>query len=283
MADIKTIVANFQNKTLPKEQWTHSAHIAVAFFQLDNLKSFEKTLNYLRKQIKEYNISVGTENNDTSGYHETLTVFWLKVVTEFSNTKNLSDTELAYTLFMKTMLSSSKFPMKFYSKDLLFSKTARQKWIEPNLLPVSEIKELIYKNMEQHFILTDTEFEKQFADCTLDISLFSHEAHLRLAWIHISKYGETKAIENIKNQLQNFVRYFGVSDKYNETLTVAAIKAVKHFMQKKPLPNFYDFITTYPRLKTNFKNIIVQHYGFDIFNSTKAKEKYLEPDLLEFT
>lgn len=255
----------------------------MAFFQLDNFKSFEKTLNYLREQIKEYNISVGTENNDNSGYHETLTVFWLKVVTEFSNIKNLSDTELVYTLFTKTMLSSSKFPMKFYSKDLLFSKTARQKWIEPNLLPIFEIKELIYKNMEQHFILTDTEFEKQFADSTLDPSLFSHEAHLRFAWIHISKYGETKAIENIKNQLQNFVRHLGVTDKYNETLTVAAIKVVKHFMQKKPLPDFYNFITTYPRLKTNFKNIIEQHYGFDIFNSTKAKEKYLEPDLLEFT
>lgn len=137
--------------------------------------------------------------------------------------------------------------------------------------------------MEQHFILTDQEFEEQFSNSKLDPTLFSHEAHLRLAWIHISKYGETKAIENITEQLQNFVRHLGATDKYNETLTVAAIKVVKHFMKKETLNTFYDFITTHPRLKTNFKNIIGQHYGFDILNSVKAKKKYLEPDLLEFT
>lgn len=283
MTDIKTIASDFENKTLPKELWTHSAHIAVAFFQLDNCQSLEKTLGYLREQIKEYNILVGTENSDNSGYHETLTVFWLKVVAEFLITKNQTDIEDAYTLFTKTILASSKLPTKFYTKELLFSKTARQSWIEPNLLPISEIKKLVYKNMEQHFILTDNEFETQFADTSLDPTLFSHEAHLRLAWIHISKYGETKAIDHITKQLQNFVQHLGVTDKYNETLTVAAIKAVKHFMQKEPLETFYDFITTHPRMKTDFKNIIEQHYGFDIFNSPKAKEMYLQPDLLEFT
>ena len=137
--------------------------------------------------------------------------------------------------------------------------------------------------MEQHFILSDIEFEEQFENALLEPTIFTHEAHLRLAWIHILKYSETKAIENITEQLQNYVRHLGVADKYNETLTVAAIKAVKHFMQKQSLETFYDFIKTYPRLKTNFKDIIEQHYGFDIFNSTNAKEKYLEPDLLEFT
>jgi hypothetical protein len=92
--------------------------------------------------------------------------------------------------------------------------------------------------MEQHFILKDKEFEDQFRQTSLDPTLFSHEAHLRLAWIHISKYGETKAIENITEQLQNFVRHLGATEKYNETLTVASIKVVKHFMQKKPLETF---------------------------------------------
>lgn len=137
--------------------------------------------------------------------------------------------------------------------------------------------------MELHFILTDDLFEEQFATGSLNPALFSHEAHLRLAWIHISKYGEATAIENVREQLQNFVRLVGAVDKYNDTLTVAAIKAVHHFMQQAPLPTFQEFITAYPRLKTNFKGIIQQHYGFDIFNSAAAKAAYLEPDLLAFT
>ena len=37
--------------------------------------------------------------------------------------------------------------------------------------------------MEQHYTLTDNEFEKQFQTSSLDPAIFTHEAHLRLAWI----------------------------------------------------------------------------------------------------
>ena len=283
MTDIKTITSQFKSKTFPKEHWTHNAHFAVAFVQLDKLKNQEQTLDYLRKGIKEYNLSVGTDNTENSGYHETLTVFWLKAVYEYYNSSQHKTIEEIYNNFSKTILASAKFPTKFYSKELLFSKKARQTWTKPDLLPISEIKEIVFKNMEQHFILTDKEFEEQFANYSLEPKLFSHEAHLRIAWTHIVKYGEPKAIKNITEQLQNFVRHIGAADKYNETLTIAAIKAVTHFMRKGNLETFYEFITTYPRLKHNFENLINQHYSIDIFNSIQAKEQYIEPDLLEFT
>jgi hypothetical protein len=38
----------------------------------------------------------------------------------------------------------------------------------------------------------------------------------------------------------------------------------------------------FPRLKTNFRELMACHYGFDIYTSEKAKMKYLEPDLLPF-
>ena len=137
--------------------------------------------------------------------------------------------------------------------------------------------------MEPHYHLSDQAFEATFFDASLDPSLFTHEAHLRLAWIHISKYGEEKAIQNITSQIQNYVRQLGVEDKYNETLTVAAIKVVHHFKQKESIDTFEAFISTYPRLKTHFKDLLAQHYGIDIFNSDNAKKQFLEPDLLAFT
>lgn len=136
---------------------------------------------------------------------------------------------------------------------------------------------------EGHFNLVDEEFENQFANSSLDSKLFSHEAHIRLAWIHIKQYGVNKAIDNIRNQLQNYVKHLGVTDKYNETLTIASIKTVNHFMQKSDFETFDEFITNNEKLKTNFRDIIAQHYGFDIFQSLEAKKRYLEPDLLEFT
>lgn len=136
--------------------------------------------------------------------------------------------------------------------------------------------------MINHFELTDLEFEVQFESCSLNPVLFSHEAHIRLAWIHINNYGVEQALLNIQKQLLSFVAHVGAPNKYNTTLTIAAIKAVYHFTLKSTSNNFKDFIQEFPRLKNNFKALMDAHYGFDIFSSEHAKTAYLEPDLVPF-
>ncbi|MFK2820041.1 hypothetical protein U0L90_07935 [Flavobacteriaceae sp. LMIT009] len=133
--------------------------------------------------------------------------------------------------------------------------------------------------MEDHYNISDIEFENQFTNCQLDPSLFSHEAHLRLAWIHIKKYGVDQAIENIQSQLKKFVAHVGATDKYHTTLTIVAVRAVDHFMQKSNHTDFQTFIAAFPKLKTDFKALINSHYSFDIFENEKARKKFLEPDL----
>ncbi|TJY34087.1 hypothetical protein [Pontimicrobium aquaticum] len=136
--------------------------------------------------------------------------------------------------------------------------------------------------MQNHLELVDNEFEAQFSNCTLDASLFNHEAHIRLAWIHVTKYGLNKALITIDSQLLSYVASLGVKDKYNKTVTIAAVKAVSHFISKSKSNNFKDFITEFPRLKTNFKELLAQHYSIDIFNSNIAKSSFLEPNLKPF-
>jgi len=136
--------------------------------------------------------------------------------------------------------------------------------------------------MKDHYQFTDEEFESQFSNCTLDSSIFNHEAHIRLAWIHINKYGIEQALINLDSQLYSYVCSLGAEDKYNKTVTIAAVKAVYHFMQKSNSNNFKDFILEHPRLKTNFKELLDKHYSIDIFNSDIAKSSFLEPNLLPF-
>lgn len=137
--------------------------------------------------------------------------------------------------------------------------------------------------MTSHLELSDDAFEILFSTCQLNPELFTHEAHLRLAWIHIKKYGETQAIENISTQLLNFVTWLGAVDKYNTTVTIAAIKAVHHFTQKSQSATFTDFIQEFPQLKFNFKELLRTHYRVDIFKLERAKQEFLKPDLLPFT
>lgn len=136
--------------------------------------------------------------------------------------------------------------------------------------------------MEEHFKLTDSEFELKFENASLNPEVFTHEAHLRLAYIHIQKYGQEQAVKNICSQLLKFVTQLGAAAKFNKTVTVSAVKAVKHFMQKAESQNFEDFILEFPRLKYNFKELLAFHYKIDIFNSETAKKEFLEPDLEPF-
>ena len=136
--------------------------------------------------------------------------------------------------------------------------------------------------MDSHFDINDELFEAQFKAGVLDPALFSHEAHLRLAWIHIKNYGVETAIENICHQLKAFVKTVGAADKYNETLTVAAIRAVNHFMLMPDAADFRTFIHQHTRLKYNFKELMSSHYKMDLYNNPVAKQQYMAPDLLPF-
>ena len=136
--------------------------------------------------------------------------------------------------------------------------------------------------MENHHELTDLEFEAAFSSCILDPTIFTHEAHLRLAWIHITRHGIDTAIEHVCSQLTAYVAHLGASEKYNKTVTIAAVRAVYHFMLKSTAESFPAFIHENPRLKNNFKELLGYHYTTDIFNSAEAKKKYLEPELLPF-
>lgn len=133
-----------------------------------------------------------------------------------------------------------------------------------------------------HYSLTDDQFEYQFERCAVDPAIFTHEAHLRLAWIHISKYGIDQAIVHIQTQLQAYTKQVGASSKYNTTVTIAACKAVYHFMLQSDRLSFQQFIQNNERLKNNFKELMQAHYKTNIFQSEIARSGYLEPELLPF-
>lgn len=136
--------------------------------------------------------------------------------------------------------------------------------------------------MEEHYKLSDQEFQEQFMSCTLPPAVFSHEAHLRLAWLYVRKYGPDKAENIIQDQLKAYVMSLGALDKYHTTLTVAAVRIVNHFISRSKSEDFKGFISEFPQLKSGFKELIASHYGFDIYTSEKARLSYLKPDLLPF-
>jgi hypothetical protein len=136
--------------------------------------------------------------------------------------------------------------------------------------------------MKDHKELNDRDFVELFSSMDFPFDLFNHEAHLRLAYIHIKKSGTDKAVDIIRYQLKEYVEHLGVPDIYHETLTVASIKAVDHFIRENENRTFNELIEDHPELMTDFRSMIQSHYSMDIFNSPEARAQYLEPDIQDF-
>lgn len=136
--------------------------------------------------------------------------------------------------------------------------------------------------MERHWKLTDVLFEERFSLGKFRPLWFTHEAHLRLAWIYITKYGVASAFQKYSEQLYEFAIKYNATSKYNATVTYAAIKIVAHYILKSNSDNFKDFITEFPELKANFKDLLAKHYSKNIFTLEIAKKTILEPDLIPF-
>lgn len=91
---IELLVKRFQERTLPKDEWTHEAHLIVALWHLKKYNKAEATC-LLRAGIINYNLVIGTPNTGNSGYHETITLFWIKLIDYFiDRNKELNMKEL---------------------------------------------------------------------------------------------------------------------------------------------------------------------------------------------
>ena len=135
-SEIHYLVDGFRNHTLPKEDWTHQAHLINGLFCVMR-EGVEASIPLMREGIKSYNLSVGTENTDTGGYHESITVLFVHALQAFRNQIGL-DLPLIELVnrFDGSPLMENDFIFWFYSKDLVFSVKARREWVEPDILPL---------------------------------------------------------------------------------------------------------------------------------------------------
>lgn len=124
--------------TLTRPDWTHEAHLAACLYLLVERPDIlpERDLPAI---IPRFNLSVGGVNDDSQGYHETITQLSIRGVRAF-----LARTDPSLPLVEKVnaLLLAEEgrrdWPLRFYSPELLFSKEARLGWVEPDLVASSQ-------------------------------------------------------------------------------------------------------------------------------------------------
>ena len=133
--DIDIFLAAFEDGTLPKERWTHAAHLlggACYVYQL----GAEAALNHMRICVPRYNIAVGGENTFDSGYHETVTIFWIKLLAAFlAEQQPVTRAEFAARA-VAHFASPWDVYGRYYSYNVIRNTEARAHWRAPDLLPL---------------------------------------------------------------------------------------------------------------------------------------------------
>lgn len=134
--EIESLIEAFENCTLPRSEWTHQAHLIVALWYLTHYSQLEAT-NYIRNGIQQYNLAQGIKITKDSGYHETMTLFWIQIVHRYLSVAIAKGSFVDIANGLLHSCGNPRLPLEYYSRELLMSWDARRSWVEPNLKPIT--------------------------------------------------------------------------------------------------------------------------------------------------
>ena len=129
-AEIDVFLQAFESGSLPKERWTHAAHLLTGACYVHRLGQ-AAAVDQMRRCVRAYNEAVGGKNTSTSGYHETITIFWIKLLDAYlRQTQPISRADFAAKV-VKQFEGRRDLLRHFYNFDVVGSCEARATWVAP--------------------------------------------------------------------------------------------------------------------------------------------------------
>ena len=130
-------VRAFEDLTLPFDQWTHRAHVKIAFAYLSRLP-FNEALDRMRAGIKAYNARHHVPEDQTSGYNETTTHAFLHLIaaTMHAYGEALPTPDVESFCEAHPQLMTRHALRLFYSPQRRMHPLAKAQFVEPDLAPL---------------------------------------------------------------------------------------------------------------------------------------------------
>ena len=124
-------------QTLPKKEWTHTAHLTAAAALLDKL-GLAGAEAEMPNLIRAYNETTAVQNTDSEGYHHTITLFFLRRIERFLASRLDEPLSQRVTRLLASPLAERSYPLAYYNRDRLFSVAARRDWVPPDLKAIDD-------------------------------------------------------------------------------------------------------------------------------------------------
>ncbi|MCI0422387.1 MAG: hypothetical protein L0312_24720 [Acidobacteria bacterium] len=119
---------------MPIEEWTHHAQLTMALCYLHRYSEAD-AVERIRTGIQRYNRAKNDPARPSTGYHETITLFWIEILRRHLSASGESDIASladgpADSWAHKDLL------FEYYSREVLFSDQACASWVPPDLKPL---------------------------------------------------------------------------------------------------------------------------------------------------
>ncbi|WP_447932114.1 hypothetical protein [Sphingopyxis fribergensis] len=133
--DISAIGEGLLARTLPRAAWTHEAHLGACLWLVSERPDIDVDAE-IATIISRFNESVGGVNDDTQGYHDSITRAYVAGVRLFLSETDETGLAARVNAMLLSDVGRRDWPLRFYSRDLLFSVPARRGFVEPDLMPL---------------------------------------------------------------------------------------------------------------------------------------------------
>ena len=133
MTDAEFLAA-FESCTLPRELWTHQAHVRVAYLYASQ-SDLPAATTHVRTSIKAYNKTSKTPDAIDRGYHETITIAFMDIVFAANVQTGPHQSSMEFCEAHPELLT--KFALQqYYSKERLMTLEAKYNFVPPDLCPL---------------------------------------------------------------------------------------------------------------------------------------------------
>jgi hypothetical protein len=138
--DDAAFLKSFEDLSLPFGQWTHRAHVKVAFLYLRD-HPFDEALVRMRRGIKAYNAANKVPEGPASGYNETTTRAFLHLIAATMAGYGEAMPTPTADAFCDThpQLMTRNVLRLFYSPQQRMHPLAKSEFVEPDLAPLPRI------------------------------------------------------------------------------------------------------------------------------------------------
>lgn len=133
--DIRALGEGLLACALPREAWTHEAHLAACLWLLTERPDIDVDAK-IAGLIRRFNESVGGVNDDSQGYHDSITRAYVAGVRLFLSEAAETGLAARVNALLLSPMGARDWPLRFYSRELLFSVAARRGYVEPDLFPL---------------------------------------------------------------------------------------------------------------------------------------------------